>query len=121
MRTDQEIVDQTEELALNFMRYFYDEVPIGSEEPLTFRDSKNTRAQRCWSAACFAQELLTQTDVSNAVAELEVDLTAAMFDAINIINKLSAKLVIQEKSWETQQATAKLNKALEQYLQENQQ
>lgn len=119
MRTDQEIVDQTEELALNFMHYFYDEVPIGSVEPSTFRDSEDTRAQRCWSAACFAQELLTQTDVSNAVARLEDDLAVAMNDAIDMIDRLSEGLIIQEESWEAQQVTAKLKKALKQYLQEN--
>ena len=119
MRTDKEIVEQTEELALNFMRYFYDQVPIPEEgTKITFRDSKNTRAQRCWLAACFAQELLTQTDVADAAAELEVDPVAAVADAINMIDSLSEGLELQEESLAAERVVANLNKVLNQYLQE---
>ena len=93
-------------------------MPVGNEKPTTFRDSKNTRAQRCWLAACFAQELLTQTDVANAVAELEVDPVAVMTDAINMIDNLSEGLEMQEESLAAQRVIANLNKALNQCLQE---
>ena len=67
MRTDQDIVDRTEALAaaLNDWRWG------GKLESGTYRDSGNVKAQWCWQMACRAQEILTDTDPENAVAELD--------------------------------------------------
>lgn len=66
MRTDQDIVARTEELAaaLNDWRWGG---KLGSG---TYRDSGNVKAQWCWQMACRAQEILTDTDPENSVAEL---------------------------------------------------
>jgi hypothetical protein len=68
-RTDQEIVDQTEKLAVWLLSWCFNHQP----ETLTpMRESAHPFAQRCWSAACHIQEMLTNTDPENAVAELDV-------------------------------------------------
>lgn len=68
-RTDAEIVEQTEELAAKLMSWRWGQQPefAGME----FRNSDNTKAQGCWTAACKIQELITGTDVENAVAEVD--------------------------------------------------
>ena len=66
-RTDQEIVDQTEELAALLCSRF-----MGSRlDGVNFRDSMHPQLQQCWEVACEIQEMLTATDPENAVAELE--------------------------------------------------
>lgn len=70
MRTAQEIIDQTNELA----RKFY--AAMGYVVPETHRfdvDRINTHPQErlCWQMACAAQLLLTETDVENALSEIE--------------------------------------------------
>lgn len=60
------IVDETERLAgLLASRFHGSKLTRG-----TYRESTNPKAQKCWKVACEIQELLTQTDPENAVAEL---------------------------------------------------
>ena len=67
-RTDAEIVAQTEELAarLNSWRW-------GGKltDGATYRNSQATKARACWGMACLIQELLTDTDPENSVAEID--------------------------------------------------
>jgi hypothetical protein len=68
-RTDREIVDQTDELAGFLMRAFHRREKA---DPLsTFRGTQDTRAQHCWQIACQIQEMLTDTDPMNAVANVD--------------------------------------------------
>jgi hypothetical protein len=68
-RTDLEIVDQTEELAGLLMRTFHRREKA---DPLsTFRGTQDIRASQCWQIACEIQEMLTDTDPMNAVAEVD--------------------------------------------------
>jgi hypothetical protein len=71
-RTDQQIVDQTEKLAVWLLSWCFNRRP---ETDTPMRESAHPMAQRCWSAACHIQEMLTATDPENSVAELEVDTT----------------------------------------------
>ena len=66
MRTNKEIVDQTNELA----RIIIGAMGFDIEEDYLFYMSKNTRSQKAWFTACEAQELLTSTDVSEALDEM---------------------------------------------------
>ena len=68
-RTDTEIVEQTEELAAFLLSWAFNHEP-GANAP-AMRDSAHPFAQRAWSAACHIQDMLTQTDVQNALAEME--------------------------------------------------
>ena len=64
-----EIVEQTEELAAYLMHWRFGQEP---ESPsVKFRDTENVKAQKCWAAACRIQEMITATDVENAVAEVD--------------------------------------------------
>lgn len=67
MRTPQEIVDQTNELARALYRL------RGYVRPRKFRFDKATHPQEveAWNGACEAQRLLTETDVDDALQELE--------------------------------------------------
>lgn len=67
-RTDQQIVDQTEELAVWLLSWGFNRQP---ETAAPMRESAHPMAQRCWAAACHIQEMLTATDPENAVAELD--------------------------------------------------
>ena len=69
-RTDQQIVDQTEELAVWLLSRFYDHDP---DPDTLMRESSHPFAERCWAAACHIQEMLTATDPENSVAELDED------------------------------------------------
>lgn len=68
-RTDAEIVAQTVELTKYLLSWKWGLEPEGDISRIW--ESKNTKAQVCWNAACHIQDLLTQTDVWNAVAELD--------------------------------------------------
>lgn len=68
-RTDREIVDQTVELANRLLAWKHNLVPESGAAPIW--DSPNPLAQECWQMACEMQETLTQTDVENALAEIE--------------------------------------------------
>lgn len=70
MRTAKEIVDQTNELA----RHFY--AMQGYEVPKDFRfdtetENRHPDERACWAMACAAQLLLTDTDVEDAMQELD--------------------------------------------------
>ncbi|AWI53166.1 hypothetical protein DEH84_06790 [Aquabacterium olei] len=65
-RTDAEIVVQTEMLASFLLGWRWGQEPEAGAPP--FRTTRNVKAQGCWDAACKIQELLTDTDVENAVA-----------------------------------------------------
>jgi hypothetical protein len=70
-RTDQQIVDQTEELAVWLLLWRYNRQPETDTGGAQMRESTHPFAERCWTAACHIQEMLTATDPENAVAELE--------------------------------------------------
>lgn len=67
VRTDAEIVQQTEDLAALLANKFFQSTLLNGN----FRDSVHPRGAACWAAACEVQELLTGTDVQNALANLE--------------------------------------------------
>lgn len=67
VRTDAEIVAQTEALADKFAAM--DGWRRISDRP--WHASTNPRSMRYWKQACLAQEVLTNTDVDNAVAGLQ--------------------------------------------------
>jgi len=73
-RTDQQIVDQTEELARFLLSWCFNHEP---RTPTPIRLSEHPFAQRSWAAACHIQELLTATDVKNAVDEVDAEVSAA--------------------------------------------
>lgn len=73
MRTDKEIVEQTEALAVYLLAWGFNHQP---ETSTPLRDSAHPFAQRAWVAACHIQEMLTDTDPENAVAELDDALPA---------------------------------------------
>ena len=66
-RTEQEIVNQTNELARELYRL------RGYVRPRGYRFDKATHPQEveAWNGACEAQLLLTQTDVDDALQELD--------------------------------------------------
>lgn len=68
-RTAQEIVNQTNELARELYRL------RGYVRPRNYRFDKATHPQEveAWNGACEAQRLLTDTDVDDALQELEGD------------------------------------------------
>jgi hypothetical protein len=71
-RTDQQIVDQTEELAVWLLLWRYNRQPETDTGGAQMRESTHPFAERCWAAACHIQEMLTATDPENAVSELDV-------------------------------------------------
>lgn len=72
-RSDQEIVDQTEELARVLMSWAHGRTPSPG---VLMRSTIDPRGQSCWAMACKIQDLLTATDVGNALAELEAQADA---------------------------------------------
>lgn len=68
-RTDAEIVEQTEILARYLLSWKWGLHPESPDAQL--RNSQSTKAQKAWNAACEIQDLLTATDVENAVAEVD--------------------------------------------------
>lgn len=72
-RTDQEIVDQTNELARICLRF----IGTGYEVPENYRfyvhlgDRRYPRENKAWEAACAVQEFMTATDPNDALASLE--------------------------------------------------
>ncbi len=77
-RTDQQIVDQTEELAVWLLSWGFNRQ---SSPDLVMRESNHPIAKRCWAAACHIQEMLTATDPENSVAELDVGTSPAVQQA----------------------------------------
>ncbi len=83
-RTDRQIVDQTEELAVRLLSWFYDHDP----DPNTLmRESSHPFAERCWAAACHIQEMLTATDPENSVVELDVCTTPQKQDWVGLTDE----------------------------------
>lgn len=68
-RTDLEIVEQTNDLARLFYRIH--DRGGGVEKGYRFDLSEHPQEQQCWKMACVAQELLTETDVTVAIDNLE--------------------------------------------------
>ena len=66
MRTDKEIVDQTNELARSFYKAQGCEVRKGYRFDRAFHPQE----QGMWSLACIAQMMLTQTDPRDALANM---------------------------------------------------
>jgi phosphoheptose isomerase len=72
MITAKQIVDQTNEIA----RIIYESRGYSTPEGTEFHTetiNRHPHERQCWSAACLIQELMTQTDVMNALDELEDD------------------------------------------------
>jgi hypothetical protein len=67
IRTDQEVVDQTNELARILYATKGHAVPVGYQ----FENATHPDEEAAWYGACEAQRLLTDTDPENALAELE--------------------------------------------------
>ena len=70
LRSDQEIIDQTEQVAAMLAAMLF---CCEIDEGVLYRESSHPKAIACWRAACIAQEILTETDVENAVAMLECE------------------------------------------------
>lgn len=67
MRTDKEIVDQTEALARKFAEMNGWQVPPRKK----MSDSVNPRFLVFWEMACQAQKVLTNTDPSDALSNVD--------------------------------------------------
>ena len=72
MRTDMEIVKQTNLLAKKICEAVkgYDAEKL----PHKMYQSSNKIAQDCWRAACIAQMMLTETDPEDALSEMSHEL-----------------------------------------------
>lgn len=70
MRTNQEILQQTNELARVFYRLLGYVVPEGHRFDQG-RGTAHPQERLCWQMACEAQLLLTETDVEDAIADLD--------------------------------------------------
>lgn len=70
MRTAQEIIDQTNELARKFYAAMSYAVPEGYRFDVE-RINTHPQERLCWRMACEAQLLLTETDVEDALGEIE--------------------------------------------------
>lgn len=67
MRTDQQIIDQTNELA----RKLYAIRGYNAPEGYRFDQATHAHEVEAWQGACAAQLMLTDTDPMDALAELE--------------------------------------------------
>jgi len=67
MRSDQEILDQTNELARKLYLIRGYEVPVGYR----FDQATHGHEIEAWNGACEAQLLLTDTDIENVLSELD--------------------------------------------------
>lgn len=67
MRTDQEVIEQTNELARRLYALYGYEVPAGYR----FDMATHPMEVACWQGACEAQRMLTQTDPGDALDNLE--------------------------------------------------
>ena len=65
---NREIVDETLELAEYLLMWKHNLTP---ENDVPLYDSNNAMAQDCWQTACEIQDMLTQTDVKNALDEIQ--------------------------------------------------
>lgn len=68
MRTDQQIVDETNTLALWLLNEVYGyEVPEGHK----FYEADDPRSKTAWQKACRIQEIMTKTDPNDALSNLD--------------------------------------------------
>lgn len=67
MRSSQQIVDQTNELARQFYALLQYEVKRGYR----FDQATHPTEVAMWDMACIAQEMLTDTEVANALSDIE--------------------------------------------------
>lgn len=65
--TEREIVDRCNMLA----RCFYAELGYAVVEGYRFDNADHPQEQSCWNMACIAFDVLLDTDVENAIMELE--------------------------------------------------
>lgn len=72
MRTAQQIVDQTNAIARIIYTHMGYETPEGFEFH-TETVNRHPHERLCWAAACEIQQILTATDPSDALEELEDD------------------------------------------------
>lgn len=70
MRTDQEIINQTNDLATKFGEFF----GLENKSNKPFHTLSHPHAVRLWEMACLAQLELTDTDVRDCFDNLEEDL-----------------------------------------------
>lgn len=70
MRTAKQIIDQTNEIARIIYASRGYEVPEGTEFH-TETVNRHPHETQCWDAACEIQLLMTDTDVFDALCELE--------------------------------------------------
>ena len=66
MRTEQQIIDQTNELARQLYRLAGYDVKKGYD----FSNATHPQVKLAWAGACVAQLMLTDTDPEDAVANL---------------------------------------------------
>lgn len=71
VRSEQQIVDETEKLAAMLMSWAHMRETSSDGGGYTYRDATDPRGKSCWLMACQIQEFLTQTDPENAVAEID--------------------------------------------------
>ena len=69
MRTDQQIIDQTNEMARIIYYHMGYSVPAGTEFH-SETTNRHPHERNCWDAACEIQMLLTNTDPNDAVENL---------------------------------------------------
>ena len=67
MRTPEEILKQTNEIARRFYKCWQYDAPEG----FRFDLSNHGHEQIAWQQACIAQEILTDTDIDDVMSELE--------------------------------------------------
>lgn len=72
MRTDEEIVRQTNELAREMYKIRGYEVPTDCKFYEFDRKNYHPHEQECWNMACAAQEIITGTDPNDALDNLAV-------------------------------------------------
>lgn len=65
MRSDKEVIDQTNELARKFYEHMGYEVPSGYR----FDRARHPQERLCWVMACTAQDTLTDTDPNDILNE----------------------------------------------------
>jgi hypothetical protein len=88
-RTDAEIVAQTNELARQFMRLEGYEAEPG----LKFYTAQSPRSNKYWVMACVAQELLTDTEVHDALQTVLEDEASAPTPAYLAMQKFMLAVV----------------------------
>ncbi len=72
MRTDKQIIDETNAIARIIYSHMGYIVPAGTEFH-TETINRHPHERNCWNAACEIQILLTETDPNDAVSNVEDD------------------------------------------------